>query len=92
MSRFHHREPPPCYVMQPDRSKQSFFILEFEPKYLFIRRFGDRAGDILMRIVEIVSQEMPNTLHLPFDLRMISTQNNFEYCTLNTQEGQFHAR
>ena len=73
VERFHHREPPPCYVMQPDRSKQSFFILELEPKYLFIRRFGDRAGDILMRIVEIVSQEMP--AHIAFTIRFADDQH-----------------
>ena len=73
VSRFHHREPPPCYVMHPERSKQSFFILELEPKYLFIRRFGDRAGDILMRIVEIVSQEMP--AHIAFTIRFADDQH-----------------
>ncbi len=66
-NRFHYREPPGCYVMPPDRKAQSFFILELEPKYLFIRRFGDRAGDILLRIVQIVSQEMP--AHIAFTIR-----------------------
>jgi hypothetical protein len=59
--------------MPPHRSKQSFFILELEPKYLFIRRFGDRAGDILMRIVEIVSQEMP--AHIAFTIRFADDQH-----------------
>ena len=57
--RFQRREPPGCYLMPSRRKNQSFFVLELEPKYLFVRRFGDRAGDILMRIIQIVSQEMP---------------------------------
>ncbi len=72
VSRFHHREPPPCYVMPKHRAAQSFFILELEAKYLFVRRFGDRAGDILMRIVEIVSQEMP--AHIAFTIRFADDQ------------------
>lgn len=66
-SRFFRREPPGCYVMRPNRHNMSFFILELEPKYLFLRRFGDRAGDILQRIVQIVSQEMP--AHVVFTIR-----------------------
>lgn len=65
--RFFRREPPGCYVMPPHRQKMSFFILELEAKYLFMRRFGDRAGDILQRIVQIVSQEMP--AHVVFTIR-----------------------
>ena len=45
----------------------SFFVLELEAKYLFLRRFGDRAGDILYRIVQIVSQEMP--AHVVFTIQ-----------------------
>ncbi len=73
VDRFHRREPPGCYVMPKDRAAQSFFILELEAKYLFVRRFGDRAGDILMRIVEIVSQEMP--AHIAFTIQFADDQH-----------------
>ena len=66
-SRFFRREPPGSYMYSESRKKMSFFILELEPKYLFLRRFGDRSGDILNRIVEIVSQEMP--AHIVFTIR-----------------------
>ena len=65
--RFFRKEPPPCYVYPVERHKMSFFILELEAKYLFLRRFGERSGDILHRIVQIVSQEMP--AHVVFTIR-----------------------
>ena len=71
--RFFRREPPGCYLFPPDRNKMSFFILELEAKYLFLRRFGDRAGDILHRIVQIVSQEMPG--HVVFTIRYADDNN-----------------
>ena len=66
-SRFFRREPPPCYLFPTERHQMTFFILELEAKYLFLRRFGERAGDILQRIVQIVSQEMP--AHVVFTIR-----------------------
>ena len=57
--RFYNEEPPASYLYPSGRDKMGFFTLELEPKYLFRRRFGDRAGDILDRIVQVVSQEMP---------------------------------
>ena len=65
--RFFRKEPPASYLYPTERKQMSFFILELEPKYLFLRRFGDRAGDILDRIVQIVSQEMP--AHVVFTIR-----------------------
>ena len=65
--RFFRKEPPPCYLFPRKRKQMTFFVLELEAKYLFLRRFGDRAGDILHRIVQIVSQEMP--AHVVFTIQ-----------------------
>ncbi|MCB9675050.1 MAG: hypothetical protein H6737_08030 [Alphaproteobacteria bacterium] len=58
--RFHRNEPLGCYLMEPtERKDTSFFQLMLEPKERFHNRFGERATQVLKRIVNVVSQERP---------------------------------
>lgn len=45
----------------------SFFTLRLEPRERFQNRFGERAAQVLQRIVKVVSQEKPS--HVNFTIR-----------------------
>lgn len=49
------------------RRDTSFFTLRLEPRERFRARFGERAGAVLRRIVNVLSQERPS--HVLFALR-----------------------
>jgi phage tail-like protein len=58
--RFHRNEPLGAYLMEPtERKDTSFFQLMLEPRERFQNRFGERAAQVLKRIVNVVSQERP---------------------------------
>ena len=49
------------------RRATSFFTLKLEPRERFRIRFGERARQVLRRIVHVVSQERPT--HVGFVIR-----------------------
>jgi phage tail-like protein len=58
--RYQRNEPLGCYLMEPtERKDTSFFQLMLEPRERFQNRFGERATQVLRRIVHVVSQERP---------------------------------
>jgi phage tail-like protein len=68
VERYHRGEPLGAYLMEPaDRSTTSFFTLRLEPRERFKQRFGERAAQVLYRIVHVVSQERPT--HVFFVIR-----------------------
>ena len=65
VERFQRGEPPAAFLMEPaDRKATSFFTLMLEPRERFQARFGERAAQVLRRIVHVVSQERPT--HVAF--------------------------
>jgi phage tail-like protein len=68
VERFEKSEPLGCYLLEPaGRRPTSFFSLRLEPQERFRERFGDRAPQVLRRIVNVVSQERPT--HIAFVVR-----------------------
>jgi len=68
VERHQRGEPLGCYLMEPsERSDTSFFTLRLEPRDRFRHRFGERAPQVLRRIVHVVSQERPT--HVAFVIR-----------------------
>jgi phage tail-like protein len=70
VERYQRGEPPGAYLMsQPgtDRKPTSFFTLRLEPRERFQNRFGERAAQVLRRIVNVVSREKPS--HVSFTIR-----------------------
>lgn len=68
VERHQRGEPLGSYLMEPsERSDTSFFTLRLEPRERFHRRFGERAPQVLRRIVHVVSQERPT--HVAFVIR-----------------------
>lgn len=68
VERYERNEPLGCYLMEPqERSETSFFTLVLEPRDRFKNRFGERAGPVLRRIVQVVSQERPT--HVQFTIQ-----------------------
>ena len=66
--RFDRNEALGTYLMDPSvRKPTSFFVLRLEPRDRFRARFGERAGQVLRRIVHVVSQERPT--HVSFVIR-----------------------
>jgi phage tail-like protein len=55
------------YVPSAERRDTSFFTLRLEPRDRFRGRFGERAGHVLRRIVNVLSQERPS--HVQFVVR-----------------------
>jgi phage tail-like protein len=55
------------YVPTFERRDTSFFTLRLEPRDRFRSRFGERAGHVLRRIVNVLSQERPT--HVQFVIR-----------------------
>jgi phage tail-like protein len=68
VERYHRTEPVGCYLLEPtERADTSFFTLRLEPRERFRNRFGERAAQVLRRIVTVVSQERPT--HVVFVIR-----------------------
>ena len=66
--RYDRNEPVGAYLMDPSqRRATSFFTLKLEPRERFRVRFGERARQVLRRIVHVVSQERPT--HVGFVIR-----------------------
>ena len=67
VERYRRQEPPGCYLVEPTtRAPTSFFTLVLEPRERFKNRFGERAGAVLRRIVQVTSQERPT--HVAFTI------------------------
>ena len=67
VERYDAAEPPGSYLVEPaGRRATSFFTLVLEPRERFRARFGERATNVLMRIVNVVSQERP--IHIMFTI------------------------
>lgn len=68
VERYQRGEPPGAYLMDPAaRKPTSFFTLRLEPRERFQNRFGERAAQVLRRIVNVVSREKPS--HVSFTIR-----------------------
>lgn len=68
VERYHRGEPVGCHLIEPtERADTSFFTLRLEPRERFRNRFGERAAQVLRRIVTVVSQERPT--HVVFVIR-----------------------
>ena len=68
VERYQRGEPPGAYLIEPKQRKNtSFFILMLEPRDRFRGRFGERASNVLRRIVQVVSQERP--VHVAFTIQ-----------------------
>lgn len=68
VERYHRTEPVGCFLLEPtERADTSFFTLRLEPRERFRSRFGERAAQVLRRIVTVVSQERPT--HVVFVIR-----------------------
>lgn len=78
VERYQRAEPPGSYLMDAyhpaigdapssGRKPTSFFTLRLEPRDRFQNRFGERAAQVLRRIVNVVSQEKPS--HISFIIR-----------------------
>ena len=68
VERYRRAEPLGCFLIEPSqRTPTSFFTLRLEPRSRFDRRFGERAGQVLRRIINVVSQERPT--HVSFVIR-----------------------
>jgi len=68
VERYHRSEPVGCHLLEPsERANTSFFTLRLEPRQRFRNRFGERAAQVLRRIVTVVSQERPT--HVVFVIR-----------------------
>lgn len=68
VERYHKGEPLGVYLMEPDeRTNIGFFTMRLEPRERFRSRFGERAQQVLRRIVNVVSQERPT--HVAFVIR-----------------------
>ena len=68
VERYYRSEPVGCFLMEPaERSDTSFFTLKLEPRERFRGRFGERAAQVLRRIVDVVSQERPT--HVAFTIK-----------------------
>jgi phage tail-like protein len=65
VERYQRGEPLGSFLMEPtDRVDTSYFKLKLEPRERFRNRFGERAAQVLRRIVNVVSQERPT--HVAF--------------------------
>ncbi len=65
--RFHRAEPPPCYLLRPDRAATSFFAVVLEEHGRFQARYGERSEGVLRRISQIVTAEKP--AHVTFTIQ-----------------------
>ncbi|MCA9489485.1 MAG: hypothetical protein KC621_06165 [Myxococcales bacterium] len=76
VQRYQRGEPAGAYLFTPPqaataaspaRKPTSFFTLRLEPRDRFQNRFGERAAQVLRRIVNVVSAEKPS--HVQFTIR-----------------------
>ncbi|MED5371469.1 MAG: phage tail protein [Myxococcota bacterium] len=65
--RYERGEPPPFYLVRPERPDISFFALVLERRERFQRRFSERAPEVLRRISKVVTDEKP--AHVTFTIR-----------------------
>lgn len=81
VERYQRGEPPGAYLFTPPaassatasgRKPTSFFTLRLEPRERFQNRFGERAAQVLRRIVNVVSAEKPS--HVSFTIRFDSRE------------------
>lgn len=71
-ARYASAEPPGCYLVPKARLRRPrFFVLLLEARQAFHERFGERAEEVLRRIVKVVSRERP--AHVHFTLRFDET-------------------
>jgi phage tail-like protein len=64
--RYRLGEPAATYIVEPDRSDTTFFVVTLEDQASFKERFGERAETEIRRIVQIVSNERP--AHVTFTI------------------------
>ena len=64
--RYRHGEPAATFIVEPDRSETTFFVVTLEDAESFRERFGERAETEIRRIVQIVSNERP--AHVTFTI------------------------
>jgi len=64
--RYRHNEPAATFIVEPDRSDTTFFVVTLEDQQAFRDRFGERAETEIRRIVQIVSNERP--AHVTFTI------------------------
>ena len=68
VERYQNGEPPGSYLVEPPRrASTSYFTLRLEPRERFRSRFGERAGQVLRRIVNVVGAERPT--HVMYVIR-----------------------
>jgi phage tail-like protein len=68
VERYDRGEPTGCHLVDPSkRADTTYFTLRLEPRDRFRSRFGERAGQVLRRIVNVVSAERPT--HVMFVIR-----------------------
>jgi phage tail-like protein len=68
VERYQKGEPAGAYLVEPTRrASTSFFTLRLEPRERFRARFGERAGQVLRRIVNVVGAERPT--HVMYVIR-----------------------
>jgi len=65
--RYSKNEPSACYLIQEDREKILFFVLELPPKEQFDKSHSERAPLVLKQITRIVTQEKP--AHITFTIQ-----------------------
>lgn len=65
--RYLRGEPPAHFIVNPDRSAGTFFVLTLEDRAAFRARFGERASSVLRRITQIVTREKP--AHVSFTVQ-----------------------
>lgn len=64
VERYERSEPPAFYAYEPHGYKPtSFFTLRLERLERFRERFGERAGQVIRRIINVVSAERPTHVH-----------------------------
>lgn len=57
--RYDRGEPAAAFLVRTERSGTTFFAVVLEPQPKFRKRFGERAGVVLRRISQIVTNEKP---------------------------------
>lgn len=65
--RYLRGEPPGHFIVNPTRSDGTFFVLTLEDREAFRARFGERAGAVLRRISDIVTNDKP--AHVSFTIQ-----------------------
>ena len=64
--RYRNSEPSASFIVEPQRSETTFFVVTLEDQDSFRERFGERAETEIRRISQIVSNERP--AHVTFTI------------------------